>query len=353
MNNIAGNRKHSTGFFSNLNFIKDSHKETDAYKTNLLIFISYGYVLKFSNEEEVSQTIEESIIHFMINQLNESKDLIMKSAILNTFLRITEVILKAKENDISVELKVRNEIIQGIFNIPIEPPFENLPLLPYILKLGTDLIKIEHDDSYNGGVLFEIACKNFFLAAQQLKTKFDTQEEDVKNSFLAKYLNQSLSELYLLVKIIIELDPSPSNLDLIITILENWTKDRNSEARICASHVFNNALEIYIKSMKIGCEAPSKFNQTGSMLGKIVPRCIDTNATVRQISVDILQKTLEISCIYDTLTIAGSDDDWVKQLEHIKEFIISDDPKEIDKMAGEIAKIIALRMSNFQYLQFW
>uniref|UniRef100_T1H3N0 Maestro-like HEAT-repeats domain-containing protein n=1 Tax=Megaselia scalaris TaxID=36166 RepID=T1H3N0_MEGSC len=84
----------------------------------------------------------------------------------------------------------------------------------------------------------------------------------------------------------------------------------------------------------------------------IVPRCIDTNATVRQISVDILQKTLEISCIYDTLTIAGSDDDWVKQLEHIKEFIISDDPKEIDKMAGEIAKIIALRMSNFQYLQF-
>lgn len=336
-----------------MNFIKDSHKETDAYKTNLLIFISYGYVLEFSDYEDTSNIIEDSIINFMINQLNETKDLTMKNSILNTFLKVTDRILKAKGNENTVELKLRNEIIQAIFNIPIEQPFENLPILPYILKLGTDLIKIEHDDSYDGGVLFEIACKNFFLAAQHLKTKFDSLEEDEKNSYLAQYLNQSLPELYSLVKIIIELDPSPANLDLIISILENWTKDKNSEARICASHVFNNSLEVYIKSMKIGCEAPSKFNQTGLMLGKIVPRCIDTNATVRQISVEVLQKTLEISCIYDTLTIAGSDDDWVKELKRIKEFIISDDPEKIDKMAGEIAKIIAFRMSNFQYLQFW
>lgn len=183
--------------------------------------------------------------------------------------------------------------------------------------------------------------------------KFDSKEEDEKNSFLAKHLNESLPELNALVKVIIEMDPSVATLDLIISILECWTRDKNSEVRICASHVFNNTLDVFIRSMKLGGEAPSKFNQTGQMLGKIVPRCIDSNGTVRQVSVEILQKTLEISCIYETLTIADSETDWMKEIELVKEQIITDDPKLIYNLAGSIAKIIAVHMSNFQYLQFW
>lgn len=44
------------------------------------------------------------------------------------------------------------------------------------------------------------------------------------------------------------------------------------------------------------------------MIGKIVPRCIDTYAAVRQTAVDILKRVLEISCIYETLTIAENDE---------------------------------------------
>lgn len=105
--------------------------------------------------------------------------------------------------------------------------------------------------------------------------------------------------------------------------------------------------------MKFGGEAPSKFNQSGSMLGKIIPRCIDSNATVRQTSIDILRKVLEISCIYDTLIIADETNDWMIELQTIRDNIITDDPKEIYKLAGEIAKIISMRLSNFQYVQFW
>lgn len=104
--------------------------------------------------------------------------------------------------------------------------------------------------------------------------------------------------------------------------------------------------------MKIGCEAPSKFNQTGAMLGKMVPRCIDSNATVRQTSVDILKRILEISCIYETLSIADDNVDWVKDLDVVRKEIVTDDPKEIYRIAGEIARIISVRLSNFQYMQF-
>ncbi|XP_036218360.2 maestro heat-like repeat-containing protein family member 1 isoform X2 [Bactrocera oleae] len=349
-----GGRKHSTGFFSNLHFIKDTHKEQELYKTNLLVIKSFGHILDESDPMQSLQNLDDTILNFLILQLTGTKDQTIMSAILKTLLSICNQIIATKE-ELTAPLKYRKQIMEAVFSIPIEAPFNDLPLLPTILKLGTDFIRIggvEPTESVDGSVIFEIACKNFFACAQHLKIKFDSPEEDERNSFLAKHLNESLPELNALAKAIIETDPSPSTLDLIISILETWTRDKNSEVRICASHVFNNGLEVYIKSMKIGCEAPSKFNQTGQMLGKIVPRCIDSNGTVRQVSVDILQKTLEISCIYETLTIADSETDWVKEIDLVKEQIITDDPKMIYNLAGEIAKIIALRMSNFQYLQF-
>lgn len=88
------------------------------------------------------------------------------------------------------------------------------------------------------------------------------------------------------------------------------------------------------------------------MLGKIVPRCIDTYASVRQTAVDILKRILEISCIYETLTIAENDD-WYKELGIMREVIGTDDVKQLYEIVEEISKIIADRLSNFQYVQFW
>uniref|UniRef100_A0A1A9WCB3 Uncharacterized protein n=1 Tax=Glossina brevipalpis TaxID=37001 RepID=A0A1A9WCB3_9MUSC len=349
-----GGRKHSTGFFSNLHFIKDTHKELENYKTNLLVIKVFGRIMEEADPEQTLTNLDDTILNFLILQLSNTKDQIVMSAILNTLCSICNQFIKAK-GSVKASLKYRKQIMEAVFNIPIEPPFDDLPLLPIILKLGTDFICLgdeESSEAINGGVIFEIACKNFFTCAQNLKMKFESPEEDDRNSFLAKYLNESLPELNALVKVIIEMDPSPSTLDLIMYILEGWTRDKNSEVRICASHVFNNTLNVYMKTMKIGGEAPSKFNQTGQTLATIVPRCIDTNGTVRQVSVEILQRTLEIACIYETLTIADSGADWLKEIETIKERILTDDPKEIDTLAGEIANIIAVRISNFQYLQF-
>ncbi|XP_062140957.1 maestro heat-like repeat-containing protein family member 1 [Drosophila sulfurigaster albostrigata] len=352
-----GGRKHSTGFFSNLHFIKDTHKELENYKSNLLVVKAFGRIMDEADPLQSLQHLDDAMLNFLMIQLAGHKDQTIMSAILQTLLSICNQLIVTKEQ-LPAPLKHRKQIMDTVFSIPIESPFHDLPLLPTILKLGTDFIRIGGSDSLegvDGSVIFEIACKNFFGCAKQLKMKFESQEEDEHNSFLAKHLNESLPQLNALVRVIVELDPSPSTLDLIIGILECWMRDKNSEVRICASHVLNNTLEVYIKSMRIGgLEAPSKFNQTGQMLGKIVPRCIDSNGTVRQVSVDILQKTLEIACIYETLTIASIDSsaEWLKEIESIKEHIITDEPKQIYNLAGDIAKIIAQRISSFQYLQF-
>lgn len=82
-------------------------------------------------------------------------------------------------------------------------------------------------------------------------------------------------------------------------------------------------------------------------------RCIDSNATVRQTSIDIVQKILEISCIYESLTIPSNSVDWIMDLRQIHNDIATDDSKEIYRIASEIARIIAVRLSNLQYMQFW
>lgn len=350
-------KKQSTGFFSNLHFMKDTQKELENYKVNLLLVKTLDFVMNRTDPKETISKLDENILNYMTNLLQTTKDQILMSAILKTLLNICQKLSIIGEVAIdSGPAKCRKEIVEAVFNIPLVAPYDDLPLLSIILKLGTAFIYCDKDEPNNlidGGVIFEIACKNFFTCAQHLKMKFESIEEDNHNSYLAKHLNESLPELSALVSAIIKVDPSPSTLDLIVSILEAWTRDRNCEVRVCASQVFSNALDVYIKTMKIGCEAPSKFNQTGQMLAQIVPRCLDSKDSVRQLSIDILQKTLEIACIYETLTIADPQSDWIKDLEMIRENILSDDPKNIQKLSGDIAKVIAIRISNFQYLQFW
>lgn len=88
------------------------------------------------------------------------------------------------------------------------------------------------------------------------------------------------------------------------------------------------------------------------MLAAIVPRCVDSNATVRQTSVEILRKILEIACIYESLTIADDTVDWMQELQRIRDEIATDDAQEIYRMTSDLARIVAQRLSNFQYLQF-
>lgn len=88
------------------------------------------------------------------------------------------------------------------------------------------------------------------------------------------------------------------------------------------------------------------------MLGKIVPRCIDTYGTVRQTAVNILKHILEIQWIYDTLTIPENED-WFKELDSIREDIGTDNGAHLYKLTEDISKIIADKLSHFQYVQFW
>lgn len=271
-----GSRKSTGNFFSGLNFMKDAGKEADMYKINLLAIETYQHIVQLAPASMVLKDIDERMVNYLCKQFGESKDATLKRMALSTLLTVSEQIQRTEEID--CPMHSRSRLLTQLYKVDASP--ENLPLFPSILRLATVLIQIGGpgasviDDQYQIEVhdFFAETCRKFFTTCQLLKTKFETIEEDERNSFLAKYLNLSLPELNQFVKTIFEQSPSPATLDDVHGVVEFWLKNRNSEVRICAGHVMNHALGVYIKTVKIGCEAPAKFNQAGSMLAGIVPR---------------------------------------------------------------------------------
>lgn len=136
-----GGRKHSTGFFSNLHFIKDSHKELELYKSNLLVVKAFGRIMDEADPLQSLQHLDDTMLNFLMIQLAGHKDQTIMSAILQTLLSICNQLIVTKEQ-LPAPLKHRKQIMETVFSIPIESPYHDLPLLPTILKLGTDFIRI-------------------------------------------------------------------------------------------------------------------------------------------------------------------------------------------------------------------
>lgn len=374
----AGGRGRST-FFSALPFLKTGGREADAARTQLLIVEAYRNVCGAAPAEQLLAVADAQIVPYLSKQLAAAQeaggagtttasgrqDVTVTRSVLRALRLIADAMHGQPLAGDAPAHRMTSATPLLLQLVHLDVTDERLVLFPLVLQLATVLLQLQHrnDDAdpeadsnpkrMSMYAMFEVFARRFFVAAQQLRSKFNTVEEDVRNSFVAKHLNESLPELNLLVRCVLERATSPAALDEVNGVLEHWLRDANSEVRICAGHVLNHALGVFMRTVRIGGEAPAKFNQCGGMLAAIVPRCVDVNATVRQTAVDVLRKILEIACVYESLTIASEEMEWVRDLQRMHEDIVTDDTKDIYRITGEMARIIALRLSHFQYLQFW
>lgn len=357
--------KKSGSFFSSLQFTKDTQKESERYKLKILIIFGFHFIVQHTPKANILKNQEsqnDKIVEYLNRQLMDMRECQVKKIILTTLLNITEIYMQ-QETDEKDVFKYTTDLLHLILKIPIENVmgsgsnansgnygfYDYLPLYPSILKLATNLIEMSpfEDGNLDGTNLLNITSHHFFTAAQNLNADDENQQ-----SYLAPHINSAIPELNSFIKVLLQRNPSPAGLDDVVSILEKWMKEKNPQVRICASLIMEATLSSYIKTMKIGCEAPSKFHQTGSMLGKVVPRCIDSSGRVREICVNVLKKILELACIYETLTIPDDTMPWMTDLKKIREHITVDDNDEIITMAKEIASIIATRLTNQQYVTF-
>lgn len=232
-----GQRKQTSNFFI---FKKDQTKDTDIYKVNIFAVETYEKIVENMAVYEDLNEIGEKMVNYLIKQLADAKDITMKKKVLSALLTLCEAVQKHEE--LCENFKSRTVIMEQL--VKIDANYENLPLYPTILKLAAILVKINPSDEFQVPAFFEASCRTFFTAAQQLKIKFDSTEEDERNSYIAKYLNLSLPELNNLIRVIFQQNPTPAALDDVNGVLEFWMRDKNSEVRTCASHVMDKALTV-------------------------------------------------------------------------------------------------------------
>lgn len=107
------------------------------------------------------------------------------------------------------------------------------------------------------------------------------------------------------------------------------------------------ALQTYLDNVKF----TYNFNQTGFLLGKIIPRCTDPVVQIRKIAVECVCLVLCIANRYE-----GRMRDYDKQLHNslfnILENIVTDDPKTLFNLTTELAHIVATNNPTFQMLPF-
>lgn len=354
--------KKSSKFFP-ITFTKDTQKENEKFRLRLLIIYSFYYMVQNTHKENIlnaDDNVTMKLIEYLNRQLLEIRECKIKEKILLTLLNISNIYLE--QNEKKVEFKFTNDLLNLILRIPISNElgkdnfnagnwgyYDYLPLFPTILKLATNLIKLSpfDDENLKDTELLNNSAHNFFTAAQNLNA-----DNEVSQSYLAPNITSSIPELNLFIKMLLQRKPSPDCLDDIVSVLEPWLKEKNPQVRICAGLILESTLECYTRTVKIGGEAPTKFHQTGLLIGKVVPRCIDSNGRVREIYVNILKKILKLACIYETLTIPDEENDWMKELNRIKEQITIEDNDAIVNIAKEIASIIAQRLTSHQYVAF-
>lgn len=85
-------------------------------------------------------------------------------------------------------------------------------------------------------------------------------------------------------------------------------------------------------------QAPSKFSQSGLILGRVVPRCTDPSMAVRQDAVSCVRLVLCLAALYEG-HVVDHDNDHISDLSKVREKVQTEDPNELFKVTNELAKV--------------
>lgn len=340
--------------FLNFNFIKDVKHEVEVEKLRYTIIACYAELVLESPAEKLLLTIEHEILDWIVQELQHTKDFQIKNICIFAIGKVAEA-MHPNRNTLHIRMQSRDEVLTLILSqLQLHSGQEYVELYPVILPVLTALVKLRNDLEaeqrvtiiktcfdviYNGAAIY---CK------LNLTTKNDVSYGDLK---LAPYVFNSFEKLNTLTRALLMQSMSPATLDDILTILEPWPSKKKPEQRFPAIENLRSVLECYLTNMKFAYEAPSKFGQTGFILGRIIPRCTDPNITIRLVAVECVRLVLCIAARYE-----GHMSDYNNEIGNLlialKTDLASSDPKVLYGVTSDIAKVIASYLPQFQLMHF-
>lgn len=250
-------------------------------------------------------------------------------------------------NKLHINMQERDSILHLVsLQLQLHNGPEYIELFPVVLPVLVSLVRLPHTLETETRMNLLKLCFNNVFNASAIYCKMNNADSysDLK---LAQYIYSSFTKLYQLVQELLQQSLTPATLDEIITLLEAWLGLKKPEQRLPALEALRVTLQTYLDNVKFAYN----FNQTGFLLGKIIPRCTDPNVNIRKIAVECVCLVLCIANRYE-----GRMRDYDKQLHNslfnILENIDTEDPKTLYNLTIELAHIVANNNPMFQMNNF-
>lgn len=262
----------SSKFF---NLIKDAKHEMETETLRFTLLYCYGKISSEAPSDKLLPQIENSILSWVVSQLTSAKEHKINVAALEVIGNIAEA-MHPNRNSLNVALNTRSSIIESVLTkLQSHTNKEHLELYPIILKVVTDLVILPPAiSSVDRITILGMCFEKIYNATCDLKTKFNSYEEEQENDHFANHLNKALNRLNVLVNEILKQEVCPSTFDDIFALLEVYIKNKNVEIRFGAMNTLEGMLKVYFEKMKIMFDTPSKFAQGGFIIGRIAPRLV-------------------------------------------------------------------------------
>nr|CAD7601307.1 unnamed protein product [Timema genevievae] len=284
-----------------LGFMKDSRHELELERLKTSLLLCYGEVALEAPGTQLLPRLEHGPAAWVLAQLRGAKGPRTKEAALETVGNIAES-FHPNRNSLHIPLQGRSEILATVLD---QFQAQSADLHTTVLKVVTALVRLPPPLTPEERVVVLKAC--FTQVYQGIGGRGDV-----------------LSSLGSLVRQILLDSVSPATLDEMFTLLEPWL---------------------------LGYESPSKFTQTGLLLGRLVPRCTDPCLPVRPLAVECVCLVLQLASRYEG-HLADHDNDTTGALETIRQQIVTEDPAALFKVTGELARIICGKLPHFQLMHF-
>nr|CAD7202277.1 unnamed protein product [Timema douglasi] len=311
-----------------LGFMKDSRHELELERLKTSLLLCYGEVALEAPGTQLLPRLEHGPAAWVLVQLRGAKGTRTKEAALETVGNIAEA-FHPNRNSLHIPLQGRSEVLATVLD---QFQAQCADLHTTVLEVVTAVVRLPPPLTPEERV---VVLKTCFTQVYQGVG----EREDV------------LSSLGSLVRQILLDSVSPATLDEMFTLLEPWLVSGDARQREAAVTTLSMVLRCYLDNLQLGYESPSKFTQTGLLLGRLVPRCTDPCLPVRPRAVECVCLVLQLASRYEG-HLADHDNDTTGALENIRQQIVTEDPSALFKVTGELARIICGKLPHFQLMHF-
>uniref|UniRef100_A0A4W3II84 Maestro heat-like repeat family member 1 n=1 Tax=Callorhinchus milii TaxID=7868 RepID=A0A4W3II84_CALMI len=268
-------------------------------------------------------------------------------SLIKTVTLIARAILSNSERSSFILVKKRELLlyVQGLIKTESTEQLKT-PLRQSAMNACMHLVQLNPPiNEADTSELIKICLKSVF---NLVPLGLDKYKEDGNLDMMARELlyTETITTLQSFLKQILLLDLSPGGLQAMFNHIEGWITSTKDYERERAMDITSKLLRFYLEELNV--RNVVAFHNLGSLIGRLVPRCLDPLLTTQQMAMDCLYILLYIQLCYEGFDL-DQKDELVEHLKTIRQQLdATNGGPVLFKACCEIAEVISKRLPHDQ-----